>query len=489
MARLNLFVRDTGIGMTESQVNGLFSPFQQGDSSISRRYGGTGLGLAICKQLAEIMGGRIDVSSTPGGGSTFTLSIPFPLPADALRSRPQLPDSLAHKPALVVHPDAELRASLCRMVTALGMTGEGAGTAAEALARLAGAHPPHLLVSAASLPDKSGLQLAREVSARLGHDAPRMVLVARPSELAVPELHASGIPALSIMSAPLRPAPLLAALNGQAGVDAVPPPSAARPAPCLEGLDILVVDDNELNQELAGEILKSYGARVSVADNGARALDRLAGQHFDCVLMDVQMPVMDGLTATRVLRGDPRWKTLPVIAMTAGVLPDEQEQARLAGMDAYVGKPIEVEGLINTIIRLAAPGSVAPATRPAASSGEASTTPYLDTAFGLGMLKGDQPLYCRLLHLLMAQTGEKLARLEHLCDEGKHAEIASLAHSLKGACASIGATPLAEAMQGMEQACRTGADEAELRERAESAAVLWHATEQACRHYLGLAAP
>jgi signal transduction histidine kinase len=124
VARLRIAVCDTGIGMSTSQVDGLFSPFQQGDSSISRRYGGTGLGLAICKQLADAMDGRIDVSSTPGGGSTFTLTLPFPLPAPA-PGPPALPAALAHQPALVVHPHAEVRASLCRMVTALGMPGEG----------------------------------------------------------------------------------------------------------------------------------------------------------------------------------------------------------------------------------------------------------------------------------------------------------------------------------------------------------------------------
>jgi PAS domain S-box-containing protein len=485
VARLSIAVRDTGIGMSTSQVDGLFSPFQQGDSSISRRYGGTGLGLAICKQLADAMDGRIDVSSTPGGGSTFTLTLPFPLPAPAPGAAPALPAALAHQPALVVHPHAEVRASLCRMVTALGMPGEGVETAAEALARLARGDVPRLVLSAASLPDKAGIDLFREVSGRLGHDAPRLVLIAKPSELAASERHAREVPAVSMVSAPLRPASLLAALSGPAGIDALPRPPDDLPEPLLAGLDILVVDDNDLNQELAREILQSYGARVSVAENGQIALERLAGQRFDCVLMDVQMPVMDGLTATRVIRGNPRWKAMPVIAMTAGVTPGERELARQAGMAGHVAKPIEVEALIGTILRLVTPRDATPAQRPAASGADAAVV-YLDTAAALGMLKDDRPLYKRLLTMLITQMDEKMGRLEDLCRAGSHAEVARLAHSMKGACASTGAGPLADALRGIETACETAADGAVLLERAASAKALWCETEQACRHYLGL---
>jgi PAS domain S-box-containing protein len=479
--RLNFIVSDTGMGMTTAQVNALFSPFQQGDNSISRRYGGTGLGLAISKNLAELMGGQIAVSSKLGRGSIFSVSIPFLLPENGT-CKTQLPEAFDHQLAIIVTPLAETRANLCRMFEALGMLAKGVETAADALAQCSGTSMPHLLLSTVNLPDRSGIDLIHELAESA--TTPRMLLIATPKELETLQHDSDDIPALSIIPAPLRPATLLAVLGGKASSDSCQPTEYRTPQLRLDGLHILLVEDNELNQELAQEILEVRGATVTLAENGRVALDRLTEQPFDCVLMDVQMPVLDGLTATRIIRADVRWKTLPIIAMTAGVTPGECDQTRLAGMDAHVAKPIEVKLLIETITRLTAPVS-GESGRPVDKQSGQTRAVHLDTAYGLSVVNGNQQIFTRLLNMLLTQSDEKIVRLEQLCRAGKHVDAASLAHNIKGSCASVGATLLANVMEQIEQACRTMAEPSTLAAQADAATAIWRATARACRRHLG----
>lgn len=483
---LNFAVRDTGIGMTSSQVKGLFTPFQQGDSTISRRYGGTGLGLAISKQLTELMDGQISVSSRPGTGSTFTVSLPCQLPKDYSPSKATFPEFLCDQDAIVVHPDAETRTILCRMLSDLGMRSQGVETGLQALAQLARGTSIRLMLSGISLPDRQATELVHDISIVLGNQMPRIVLLATPSEFNA--LYGATDKALpcTIAPSPLRPSVLLAALNGDYHVSEIPAVSLETLSDRLDGMDILLVEDNELNQELALEVLEARGANVTLAGNGQIALDLLAARHFDCVLMDVQMPVMDGLAATRAIRADQRWQSLPIVAMTAGAMPEEHDKTRQAGMDAHITKPIEIDTLVETIRRLTN----------TASAKEEFSTPLvlpsqlpspkkqpLDTNRGLRTINGNNRTYARLLDLLTTHTGEKIERLHRACAAGDHQSAATIAHDIRGGCTSVGANLLADYMHHLELACHDGNDSEALLQLVEKARTAWQITEAACLRF------
>ncbi len=485
--QLDIAVQDTGIGLSTSQCNALFSPFQQGDNSISRRYGGTGLGLAISRNLARLMGGDIRVSSRIGEGSTFVLSLPFSLPDDRLPPL-GLPAAYRNQAAVVVHPHGPTRTLLRGLLEQLGMRARAFESAGELMTALSSQPPIHLLLCGATLPDSAGVALIRTLKESRIIAMPKCIMLTSPADQETLDETMTGDLPVTVMAAPLRPGRLLAILNGQSDP---PRPVSPVPAARLDGMHILLVEDNELNQELALEILEARGARVAVASNGEIALEHLAARQFDCVLMDVHMPVMDGLTATCRIRADGRWPGLPVIAMTAAAMPDEREQTLLAGMDAHIAKPIETEALIATILHLTTPGSTPPpveVTRPPLPpASPQAELQILDTEFGLRVVNGRAASYHRILEILLAQTGEKLERLQQACAASRHDEAARLAHDIKGSSATVGAMQLTESMRRIEAICKGAPDSGDLSTQCEAARTAWAMTEKACRHYLGKA--
>ncbi|MBH1986642.1 MAG: response regulator [Burkholderiales bacterium] len=367
---LHGWVRDTGIGMSAEQMARLFQPFTQADASTTRRHGGTGLGLTISRQLVERMGGRMWVDSVEGQGTVFHFTAHMKLPRQATPMAP-LRQNWAGKRVLIVddHPDA--REVLQQMATSMGLHADLAASGDEALSRLRAATLPYdWLLLDWKMPGMDGVTLARHIQAQPSDQRPCILLVTAFDRAAALQA-AADVRLAGVLTKPVTPSSLFnslsqsAALNREHGltegegeaqrvrahVSRATVPASPDPS-LLAGTHILLVEDQALNQELARELLERAGARVTLANDGQEALDTLAsGARFDCVLMDCQMPRMDGYTATAFIRANPTWATLPIIAMTASALSTDRDQAMAAGMNDHVPKPLDIQQMFATVRR------------------------------------------------------------------------------------------------------------------------------------------
>ena len=352
-------VSDTGIGIKPEVAPALFNAFTQADSSTTRRYGGTGLGLAICRQLVTVMGGEIGVDSEPGKGSTFWFTVPFEVAeAPAVTRAPA--HGLSGVRILVVDDNATNRLVLSEQLEAWGVEAEAVSSGAEALDRLAAAQRSGdgfaLAVLDQAMPEMDGVELARRIG-RLRNVDLSLLLLTSTTELSAEQVRAAGI--AESLTKPVHLGRLRSAITRALSHRAPPPPAAARSGgPGGSRGHVLVVDDSSTNQMVASGMLDHLGYSSEVAANGFEALAALERTRFDVVLMDCRMPEMDGYEATielRRLEGDgPR---LPVIALTAGAVGDEEERCRAAGMDDFLPKPLGLDDLQAALERWA---SVAP---------------------------------------------------------------------------------------------------------------------------------
>ena len=458
---LRFTASDTGIGMDASQTARLFEAFSQADSSMTRRFGGTGLGLAISRHLVELMGGQLEVSSAPGQGSRFSFTLRLGRVEPAPAAPPATPAGLH---VLVVDADPRSRHILQHLLSDLAHTSEGIDTPAAALDILHRAHPgrPFELVLLAPGPDPD----ADAGLARQG-ERPRLIaLTAFGGEASLPG--ADGRLQVPTTATRLRDA--IAAARAPGGTTAPAPTPAARPpAPApLAGLRILLVEDNDINQLIACGLLEQLGATVQVADNGRLAVDAVdaAGPDaFDLVLMDLQMPVMDGLEAARQIRQDPRFRHLPIVAMTAHAMAAQRRQCREAGMDDHIAKPILPEHLTRTILHHA---RRRPHGEPPATAAEPAGLPPingLDTAGGLRRCGGNAELYLRLLTRFMGSQANTLAGIDAALADGRHRDAERLAHTLHGTAANLGADTLRHAARSLEAALRDGHPSADARDQ------------------------
>ncbi len=381
---LRFFVADTGIGIDEAQSRRLFEPFVQADGSAARRFGGTGLGLAICQRLVALMGGTIDLQSTPGRGSRFSVELRLDRVPGAADPPPRLraPDDPPWR-ALVVEAHPIAARLLCTLLGRLGVDAESVADGWDAMRRVAMApadERPALLLIASELPGMDGgmdgVECTRELAA-LFADAPVGVTAAEAA--AAPafvlshagardeierRLAAAGLAGVPLLARPVTLGALHAACGaalrraaGEAPVAGAvtapgggPPSAESLPLP-LAGLRILLVEDNPINRELALELLTDAGAQVRLAGDGVEALAALRERACDAVLMDCQMPVMDGYAATRAIRSEARWRDLPVIALTANARPGDRERALEAGMNDHIAKPIDGDVMLATLLR------------------------------------------------------------------------------------------------------------------------------------------
>jgi signal transduction histidine kinase/CheY-like chemotaxis protein len=453
---LRFEVRDTGIGLTPEARARLFQPFTQADASTSRQYGGTGLGLAISRHLVERMGGEIGVDSEPGRGSCFHFSIPFGLQPDA--PPPVQGDALRGTRVLIVDDHPAARELLHALATSLGLQAETVndGVAAlQAVARADAADRPYgLLLLDWLMPGLDGIgcleQLARTPT-RHGVPAVLMVTALGRGE-AERQLAARGLQVAGLLAKPVTPSGLLDACAGALGRARTAPSRDERRQERLQALQaglagarILLVEDNPLNQELARDLLNRAGIVISIAGDGREALDILERERFDAVLMDCQMPVMDGYEATRALRRRPELQALPVIAMTANAMAGDRQKVLDAGMNDHVAKPIRVDDLFATLARWVRPAPPAPAP-------EALPAP-LDERVGLASVMGDEALYHRLLRMFSERETDFVDRFRRACATGDRDAATRFAHDLKSVAGSLGMPALQRAAAALEEAC------------------------------------
>jgi len=368
--QLRFEVRDTGIGMTVHEQRRLFRPFSQVDSSTSRRFGGTGLGLSICRHLVRMMGGEIQVRSTPGAGSSFCFELPFGLQDEGPPPAAVRWQALSGRRLMIVDDNAQAREVLSRMAGASGLQAVAADSCQQALREMASSEalgkPFDLVLIDSTMPGVDGVECACRLNERKhGGAAPAIALMATALDRddVLQRLARCGVTSLSVLTKPLTPTTLLESCGGlldvivpSAGAPARADDALAASQAALRGARLLLVDDNPINLEIASAILRRAGVIVVSATNGPEALAMLQQQQFDGVLMDCQMPGMDGYATTRALRALPKWHALPVIAMTANALVADRDRALDSGMNDHVAKPIDVAALFGTLARWIRPG-------------------------------------------------------------------------------------------------------------------------------------
>ncbi|MDD0812625.1 PAS domain S-box protein [Curvibacter sp. RS43] len=467
--KLRFEVRDTGIGLSEAQMSRLFQSFQQADATITRRYGGTGLGLSICKSLANLMGGEVGVQSGVGEGSVFWFTAV--LQAGANQTRILLPEpDLRGRRALVVDDNLHAAAVLADLLRGMSFDVAVVHSGPEALQHLAQAQdqgrPVEVLVLDWQMPDMDGLEVARRLPALDLAQPPLSVMVTgHGRDDLLDGARALGI--AEVLVKPVNPSHMFDALMRLMGQ---PQARSAEPAPGgspqdllvpLQGARLLVVEDNELNQQVAAELLTDAGFVVELASNGREALEKLRQQPVDLVLMDMQMPVMDGLEATRAIRAQPDTRHLPVIAMTANAMDADRQRCLAAGMNDHLAKPVNPDDLWLALARWLAPqvpvGRQVSPLRPAPSAISLPTDiAGLDVALGLKRVMGKRSLYLSMLERFVASQSPTLESLPQALAQGDLVLAERLAHTLKGLAGNLGASGLQQACGELELALAGG---------------------------------
>jgi len=484
---LRFVVKDTGIGIPPEHVATLFEPFTQVDASMTRRFGGAGLGLAISRRLVRMMGGDLTVESEPERGSAFSFSAAFDLPRGPLGPR-RLADEFRDLPVLVADDNASARAVLSSMLRSLScrVTTVGSGEEALAAAQRAAAegHPFRLAVLDWKMPGLDGAETARrlarlhQIESRSGDRLAAILVTAYDRDEAIRRAEQAGIEV--VLHKPVSPSTLHDAV-----LQVLDPSHRRRietqlaAAPHFAaGQKVLLVEDNAINREVTRELLRLADLEVVEAHNGLEALRAVEHERFDVVMMDVQMPELDGIEAVRALRADVRFRELPVIALTAHAMLGDRERFLEAGMSDYLAKPIAETELMKVLSRWLRPAGdetdampVLPSVSAGASSRAPSATvasspfPGLAADEGLKRTGGNLLLYRRLLRLLAGENETTGARVRELLAGARRDEALALLHTLKGSAATVGGTRAAEAAAALERALRTGAAEHELQPR------------------------
>ena len=486
-ATLRLSVIDTGVGMTPEQRERLFREFTQADGSTTRRYGGTGLGLTIARRLTELMHGRIEVESAPGQGSSFFVTLPVRLAPPLAPANLADAAHVARQRVLVVDDHAETRASLLNQLAALSV-GQGEGgqleavstgqTALERVAQSSGVGQPFDLVLLDwVLPDLDGGEVLRRLHDTAGAGTRVMVI----SAYGWDSLRSSALDAgaSGFLPKPIVPETLRRALQPGQDRPHDPHQAATTPGQRLQGLRTLLVEDNPVNRQLASELLSQAGAEVTPAEHGREALtllERLGADAFDVVLMDLQMPVLDGYETTRAMREHPQWQALPVLAMTAHAMVEERERCLALGMRGHIAKPIDPVGLIETLrayvpTQRHAPTAplapvplprLRPAPTPVQEALEALVSPWnaIDLATAARWCAG-VPMARRSLAEFVTHYADSIgpaSRLRAQLSTGRWADLAREAHTLKGLGRQLGMAAVSDAAQTLETLLKAAAE-------------------------------
>jgi PAS domain S-box-containing protein len=463
-------VRDTGIGIAPEARERIFEAFAQADGSTARRYGGTGLGLAISKRLVALMGGEIRVESEPGGGSTFWFTARLERGA-AQPAEPFARADLHGLRVLIVDDNATNRTILEHQLATWGMVSGSAASGPEALERLraaASTAPYELAILDMQMPDMDGLALARAIKADPALAGTRLVLLTSLGQHGpTAEAHAAGVGAF--LTKPVRQSQLYDGLatvmaNPPGAGAALVPAATASPAPVSDertahGPRLLVAEDNAVNQKVAVRMLEKLGYQADVVANGVEVLDALDRIAYPLVLMDCQMPEMDGYAATAAIRArEGAGRRTPVIAMTAGAMQGDRERCLAAGMDDYVAKPVRAEDLDAVLARWLSREPAAPADgSPAAAEAEGSVDPVVLAQLGDRAQGGDPAFLAEVVALYLEQTPRHLAALRGAVEHQDANTLTRAAHTLRGSSASLGAVRMRALSERLEAIGKAGA--------------------------------
>ena len=494
---LQFTVSDTGIGLTEEQIGKLFQSFSQADTSTTREYGGTGLGLTISQRLVEMMGGEIWVESQPGQGSQFHFTVVVGLGAEKARQQFIPGHDLRGLKVLVVDDNATSRTIFKEMLESFTFEVCLAASGAEALSELENPaeRPFDLVVMDWKMPGMDGIETSRRIKTHPGlAKIPAIIMVTAYGREEIMGLSAKvGLEGFLLK-------PVNASLLFDAAIEALGDKTPAAPGgprskdgdlaqPRMAGARILLVEDNEINQQVAREILEGAGLVVTLANNGREGVNAVKAGDYDAVLMDIQMPVMDGHTATRRIReweeqlkaqssklkvktpeGIPvRAPHVPIIAMTAHAMTGDAEKSLAAGMDGHVTKPIDPDQLFTELAQWIIPGraarqdgpvaEVVPAPTDATATELPAALPGFDIAEGLTRLQGNRDLYRKLILKFADSCRDGIGQIGNAIEAGNHTEIMHLAHSIKGSAGNLAAQALQDAAKGLEHLIKDRPDD------------------------------
>jgi PAS domain S-box-containing protein len=471
---LEFSVRDTGIGMNPAQSAKLFQAFSQADESTTRKYGGTGLGLSIAKAMVELMGGRIWLTSGEGIGSTFYFTAWFGLPKHQQQQAKVIPKQLEGMRVLVVDDSPGARLSLSEVLSTLPVEIDFAFGGNEALTAIRSCDdswPYGIVFTDLDMPGLDGINLIWEVKRdNTLKSAPRMILLTEQGREDA-RLRAENAMLDGFLFKPVLPEVLLDLLIG---IFANRPYEPSHPEQAssayFRDLNILLVEDNDINQMIATELLHAVGVTVEVANNGRIGLDILQHSepgHFGLVLMDVQMPVMDGHEAASLIRKDERFAGLPIIAMTAHAMVEERTRCIASGMNDHLAKPIDPVQFYKMIERWCADKIIShelpsldlpEATTATAAAPDELVIPGFDVQDGLSRMLGDRDMYLELLQRFRDGQAETPAKIRRAMMAADHKVAERLAHTLKGVAGMIGAKDLQTLSAHLETSIRNHAD-------------------------------
>ncbi|MBM7775599.1 signal transduction histidine kinase/CheY-like chemotaxis protein [Actinokineospora baliensis] len=458
-------VSDTGIGIPPEHIGRLFQSFSQVDASTTRRFGGTGLGLAISKRLARAMGGDITVVSTPGIGSRFTV-------ATQLRVSPQTDDedrepgwsALADRVALVVDDNDTNREVLRAQLAEMGMRSTQVASGAEALELIRVGERFDVALLDMHMPEMDGAELAAELRRLPGSETLPLMLL---SSVTMPLSEEQRDMFEAVLTKPVRVTVLRTTLTRILGGVKPVDDHSRLPSPTADGaaLRILVAEDNLVNQKVAQLMLTKLGYRADMVSNGREAVQAVRQRPYDVVLMDVRMPIMDGLEATQIIRGDlPEDRQPHIVAMTASVLVEDANACMAAGMDDYLAKPVRPTDLAGVLGKLTAHIPHArtepePAPRPEGAEIDDRTAALharLDELTGPDPSTQEREFMARLLTSFAEKTGSAVDDLEQSMRAGRVEDVVTQAHTLKGSAANVGASVLSDLVMAVEHQAREG---------------------------------
>jgi PAS domain S-box-containing protein len=456
---LEISVQDTGIGMTEEELSRLFTSFSQADVSTTRRFGGTGLGLAISRQLVELMGGTIRAESIPGKGSVFTVALLLAVAPGSRRSLQPSPD-WQEKRALVVDDNPFARQSLAELLASWTFQVEAVASGEEALTALREAEakraPFALCLLDWRMPFMDGIETAGRIRKESLSRQPKLFLVTAYDKMEARFTADVDVDISAFITKPVFPPSLLfRKIQSAFGVSEENVPVKPRtPRDRFTGVRSLVAEDHEINREIIVEMLRQSGIEADIAVNGREAVEMVRKQDYDILFMDIQMPEMDGIAATREIRklGREGVDRLPILAMTAHAMAGDREKSLAAGMNDHITKPFDPSELAAALRRWIPQGKyVSAAEEPDRVS--IPQVPGLDVKAGLNRLGGNRALYLKLLRDFIVEHGETTAHLLENLRANLPNEAVELVHAVRGVAGNLGGIDLAEAAAELEKAC------------------------------------
>jgi len=456
---LQFSVIDSGIGMTEQHINKLFQSFSQADASTTRKYGGTGLGLTISKTLSELMGGKIWVESTFGEGSTFCFTACFTTTNELKSVVPAALINIKSLPVLMVDDSPTSREILYNLSNGLQFQTDLASSGAEALEKIKIAeqrgHPFKLLFCDWKMPMMDGLQLANNIKQDATLQYPPKIIMLTAYDLDQLREQAGDLQLDGYLAKPVNASTLLDATLSVLGNQTLtnnshPHQLDISTSEAIQGAHILLVEDNLINQQIAVELLEIAGLQVTVADNGQIALDKILSNEFDAVLMDIQMPVMDGYTATIEIRKHPEKVALPIIAMTANAMHGDKEKCLSAGMIDHLSKPIDPQAMYDTLCKYIDPTTITASGLPQKVHIQPTTDieatrpelPGFDVEGAIARMGGNINMYCKTLAKVVETESDAMQRLHQALQDGDNETAIRIAHTIRGIAGNIGANAL-----------------------------------------------